>query len=52
MGFYDNYNFDGLKFLSQIKENPLIAEPCGEFLSAINYLKLPPPEALRSLKLA
>ena len=39
MGFYDNYNFDGLKFFSQIKNAPLVAEPCGEFLSVIEHLK-------------
>lgn len=52
MGFYDNYNFEGLKFLSHIKENPTVAEPCTEFLQAVKFMKTPPPETLRSLKLA
>lgn len=41
MGFYDNYNFDGLKFLSQIKTKPenFISEPCPEFLSIIQQIK-------------
>lgn len=30
MGFYDNYNFEGLKLLSKIKENPGVGEPCPE----------------------
>ena len=46
MGFYDNYNFDGLKFFSEIKTNPSIATPCPEFLSIIEQLKIisPPPK--------
>ena len=45
MGFYDNYDFDGLKFLSKIKTSPLISTPCPEFLSAVKYLKsITPPE--------
>ena len=41
MGFYDNYNFDGLKFLANIKLHPeaFISEPCPEFLSAIKKIK-------------
>ena len=41
MGFYDNYNFDGLKFLSQIKDKPesFVSTPCPEFLSVIKALK-------------
>lgn len=39
MGFYDNYNFDGLKFFSQIKTHPTLATPCNEFLSIIKQLK-------------
>lgn len=39
MEFYDNQNFDGLKFLSQIKTHPMLAEPCSEFLYIINQLK-------------
>lgn len=52
MGFYDNWNFDGLKFLSQIKANPSVANPCREFLTAVNHLKSTPPTASRSLKSA
>lgn len=39
MGFYDNWNFDGLKLFSQIKSNPLLATPCEEFLYVIKSLK-------------
>ena len=41
MAFYDNCNFDGLKFLSQLKDKPgdFISEPCAEFLSAIQQFK-------------
>ena len=41
MGFYDNYNFDGLKFFSQIKDKPgsSISEPYIDFLTVIKYLK-------------
>lgn len=41
MGFYDNYNFEGLKFFSQLKDNPNagINDPCPEFLSIIQQLK-------------
>ena len=48
MGFYDNYNFDGLKFLSQIKTKPehCISEPCPEFLSIIRQIKSPSPRAI------
>lgn len=46
MGFYDNCNFDGLKFFSQIKTNPErhISDPCMEFLFVIKHLKstMPP----------
>ena len=36
---YDRYDFNGLKFLSQIKTHPTVAQPCIEFLTAINNLK-------------
>lgn len=51
MGVYDSWNFDGLKFFSQIKERPdrYISEPCGEFINVVKYFKMP-PETLRSLK--
>lgn len=41
MAFYDDWNFDGLKFLSKIKDNPefYIFEPCQDFLSIIKHLK-------------
>ena len=39
MGFYDNYNFDGLKLFPQIKEISAISEPCPEFISAVEQLK-------------
>ena len=39
MGFYDNYNFEGLKFFSRIENYPTVSNPCNEFLSVINYLK-------------
>ncbi len=47
MGFYDNWNFDGLKFLSQIKTKPesFISEPCNEFVNAVKYLKTNPSHA-------
>lgn len=49
MGFYDNWNLDGLKILSKIKESPesFISEPCVEFLSIVQHLKsnTPPPES-------
>ena len=44
MSFYENYNFDGLKFFSQIKNYPTLAIPCEEFLTIIKqYKTLPPP---------
>ena len=41
MGFYDNYNFDGLKRFSLIKDRAedFCSEPCAEFLSVIKHLK-------------
>lgn len=39
MGYYDNYNFDGLKLLSEIKNIPDVSEPCPEFISAVEQLK-------------
>lgn len=39
MGFYDNWNFAGLKLFSQIKTHPFVAEPCEEFLTVIKHLK-------------
>lgn len=41
MGFFDNWNFDGLKFFSKIKSDPRskISNPCLEFLSVVQYLK-------------
>ncbi len=41
MGFYDNYNFDGLKLLAKIKDRPenYCSEPCEEFLNVIKHLK-------------
>lgn len=49
MGFYDNYNFDGLKFFSQIKVTPTISTPCKEFLAAVKHLKsiTPSPKHFR-----
>jgi predicted O-methyltransferase YrrM len=51
MGFYDNWNFDGLKFFSQIKDKPecYISEPCGEFLTILNQLK---SNSSRNIKVA
>ncbi len=48
MGFYDNWNFDGLKFFSQLKTHPSIAIPCDEFLTIIKYLKneYPPTQSI------
>lgn len=49
MGFYDNWNFDGLKFLSQIKDrlDDGISEPCEEFLDAVKHLKsITPPHSI------
>lgn len=48
MGFYDNYNFDGLKFFSQIKTHPTIAEPCEEFIFIVKHIK----NSLRSVTIA
>lgn len=53
MGFYDGYNFDGLKFLANIKLHPEyeLSVPCQQFLTAVRSLsatrqsKIPPPEA-------
>lgn len=44
MGFYDDYNFEGMKFFSKIKTHPTIAMPCKEVLTIIEHLKkiLPP----------
>ena len=39
MGFYDNWNFDGLKLFSRLKRRSSIAKPCREFLSVVNQLK-------------
>ena len=39
MGFYDNYNFDGMWLFSQIKEIPAVSEPCEEFLTLLEHLK-------------
>lgn len=39
MGFYDSWNFDGLKLFSQIKTHPLLATPCEEILYVIKSLK-------------
>lgn len=39
MGFYDDWNFDGLKFFSQIKAHPTVANPRREFLTVIKQLK-------------
>ena len=48
MGFYDNYNFDGLKLFSKIKSRPedLCFDPCGEFLNVIKHLKDAPPRSI------
>ena len=48
MGFYDSYNFDGLKFFSKIKGSPTICTPCKHFLSVIKQLKstTPPQKSL------
>lgn len=48
MGFYDKFNFDGLKFFSQLKTNPTVATPCDEFLAVIKYLKnqFPPAHSI------
>ncbi|MBR2519859.1 MAG: class I SAM-dependent methyltransferase [Selenomonadaceae bacterium] len=45
MRFYDNYNFDGLKLLTNIKDKPedCCSEPCGEILSVIKHLKTTSP---------
>ena len=44
MGFYDNYNFDGMKLFSKIN-----TDPCSHFLSILSAIKQlktisPPPE--------
>ena len=41
MGFYDDYNFDGLKLFSQLKNKSSVNvnKPCPEFLSVIKALK-------------
>ena len=39
MGFYDNYDFSGLKLFSKIKDAPEIGVPCSELLSVIDHLK-------------
>ena len=46
VGFYDNYNFEGLKFLSQIKntQDPLVSVPCFEFLNIVHNLKTANPD--------
>ena len=52
MGFYDNYNFDGLKLLSKIKANPTVAEPCPEFVGIVKQMKSTTPRAGRNLCVA
>lgn len=47
MGFYDNYDFEGLKLLSKIKSNPSVAEPCPEFVGIVKQLKSHPSRYLR-----
>ena len=44
MGFYDNYNFDGLKLLSKIKNDPDagINEPCSDFINIVKRVKSAP----------
>ena len=42
MGFYDSYDFEGLKFFSKLKTSSL-NNPCKEFLSIIKQLKLNTP---------
>lgn len=42
MGFYDSYNFDGLKFFSRMKTSSLKV-PCKDFLSIIKKLKSSTP---------
>ena len=42
MGYYDNYNFDGLKLFSEIKNIPDVSEPCPEFISVVEQLKSTP----------
>ena len=46
VGFYDNYNFEDLKFLSKIKttQDPLVSVPCFEFLNIIHNLKTANPD--------
>ena len=41
MGFYDNWNFDGLKFFSQLQDKDFVnvSNPCQEFLAVINHIK-------------
>ena len=39
MGFYNNYNFDGLKLFSQLQKGTILNEPCQEFVEVVNYLK-------------
>lgn len=55
MGFYDNYNFDGLKFFSQLQDKAFItvSTPCQEFLSVIKHLKyFTPPHTHTALTVA
>ncbi|MBR0103725.1 MAG: hypothetical protein IJQ01_09540 [Selenomonadaceae bacterium] len=42
--FYDNHNFEGLKFFSEIKTHPTVAKPCEKFLDIIKQLKTPPTQ--------
>lgn len=39
MGFYDNYNFEGLKLFSKLKETSSISEPCPEVIQIIQFVK-------------
>ena len=51
MGFYDNYNFEGLRFFSKLKDptHETIAVPCKEMLTIIKELKTitSPTESLK-----
>lgn len=44
MGFYDNWDFDGLKFLSKIKMAKSLNTPCKEFTSIVKKLKSSDPQ--------
>ena len=39
MGFYDKWDFDGLKLFSRLKKKTSVANPCKEFLSVVKKMK-------------